>query len=85
MAIFKPPRLGLAFADELDPIVLAQLSEWQAALDRYFQNVINTLIVGTSAGFKLARGQQTTVTAKDTVNTGLATVAMAVEIGRAHV
>src|SRR5262245_47985439 len=35
---------------------------------------VDRLIVGTAAGFKIARGQLTTVTATDTVVTGLATV-----------
>lgn len=35
---------------------------------------VGNLPVGTAAGFKIARGQLTTVTAADTVVTGLATV-----------
>lgn len=38
----------------------------------------NLLVAGVAAGYKLARGQATTVTASDTVVTGLATVVSAV-------
>lgn len=35
---------------------------------------LNAVIVGAAGGYKIARGQQTTVAASDTVVTGLATV-----------
>ncbi len=41
---------------------------------------INALVEGVAAGYKVARGQHTTVAASDTVVTGLATVVSAVAI-----
>ncbi len=39
---------------------------------------INALVAGAAGGYKIARGQATTVTASDDVDTGLATVVAAV-------
>jgi len=41
---------------------------------------INALIAGAGAGYKVARGQHTTVAAVDTVETGLTTVVAAVAV-----
>ena len=40
--------------------------------------VLNTAVVGVAGGYKIARGQLTTVTATDTVVTGLSTVVAAI-------
>lgn len=41
---------------------------------------LNALVAGVAGGYKVARGQHTTVAASDTVATGLATVVMAVAV-----
>jgi hypothetical protein len=90
LGIVKVKRLKVNGA-ELDPNAVAEMNALNGVtasaaelniLDGVTKTTaqINALVVGVAGGYKIARGQHTTVAASDTVVTGLATVVAVIAI-----
>ena len=69
--------VGLKHQGEMDPVIADEFRNVMSAIQAAF-NGLSNVVNGLTTGYKIARGQWTTVTAIDTLATGLTTVSCVV-------
>lgn len=71
-------RVSLKFREELDPLLVQELDQLVSAINAGFRGLDTAALGLVSTGYRVARGQWTSVAAIDAVTTGLTSVAVAI-------